>query len=100
MGFSCSEVRVTGRGEKSEELRPNAVYAHDPALIPEQARGNMAACLHHDLKGEGVLSSASLDFFRAFTAEWPQFLHAGKWQVRETVIVLLNLARMKAQLQT
>lgn len=32
------------QGEKGEELRPNAVYAHDPALIPEQARGNMAAC--------------------------------------------------------
>lgn len=32
--------------ERGEELRPNAVSAHDPALIPEQAHGNMA--LHHD----------------------------------------------------
>lgn len=32
------------QGERGEELRPIAVYAHDPVLIPEQARGNMAAC--------------------------------------------------------
>lgn len=33
-----------GGGARGEKLRPNAAYAHDPALIPEQARGNMAAC--------------------------------------------------------
>lgn len=35
-----------GGGGEGEELcsPPIAVYAHDPALIPEQAHGNMAAC--------------------------------------------------------
>lgn len=62
LGGACHGQR--GGGEKSEELRPNAVYAHDPALIPEQARGNMAACLHHDLKGEG--GSSEFGFTRFF----------------------------------
>lgn len=47
------------QGERGDELRPNAVYAHDPALIPEQARGNMAACTTTERGGrerEGVRS--------------------------------------------
>lgn len=40
LGAACHR----GDLEKDEELRPNAVYAHDPVLIPEQARTNMAAC--------------------------------------------------------
>lgn len=39
LGAACHGGGGPGR---DEEL--NAVYAHDPALIPEQARTNMAAC--------------------------------------------------------
>lgn len=55
------------QGERGKELCPNAVYAHDPALIPEQARGNMAACTtteRGELGGrEFVLRSTILGFF-------------------------------------
>lgn len=61
------------QGERGEELCPNAVYAHDPALIPEQARGNMAACTTTERGGLGgrevVLRSTVLGYFRAFTGD-------------------------------
>lgn len=37
-------VCATGDSRRKAKLCLNAAYAHDPALIPEQARSNMAAC--------------------------------------------------------
>lgn len=58
-GAACQERQ----GEIGDELRPNAVYAHDPALIPEQARGNMAACTttERGLGRKGARSAVRLD---------------------------------------
>lgn len=59
------------QGEKGEELRPNAVYAHDPALIPEQARGNMAAaCTTTERERIGEGGSAGFGFTRCFPSLW------------------------------
>lgn len=66
-------MRVTddGGGERDRELWPNAVYAHDPVLIPEQAHSNMAACTTTERGGlegrEFVLCSVLLGFFRPLT---------------------------------
>lgn len=49
--------------QEGEELCPNAVCAHDPALIPEQAHGNMAACTTTE-GGEG--GSSVFGCFRHF----------------------------------
>lgn len=83
------------QGERGEELCPNAVYAHDPALIPEQARGNMAACTTTERRGLGgreggrevVLRSTVLGYFRAFTGD-RNFHQVFKWQVQEIGFVL------------
>lgn len=79
------------QGERDEELCPNAVYAHDPALIPEQARGNMAACTTTERRGLGgrevVLHSTVLGYFRAFTGD-RNFHQVFKWQVQEIGFVL------------
>ncbi|KAK7909576.1 hypothetical protein WMY93_014260 [Mugilogobius chulae] len=77
----CGEVRVRVRvlvelrvAERGEELRPSSVYAHDPVLIPEQARSNMAAAPRE--RGRGVrLRSARLGSARALTAE----RHSSGW---------------------
>lgn len=73
------------QGERGEELRPNAVYAHDPVLIPEQARGNMAACTTTEGGGLGREMVRSLfGSTRLFpTCHWrPRFFQVGETQVR------------------
>lgn len=99
--YQQSGLFLLGGGRKARSCaRMQSMRTILPSYRNKLAATWLLACTTTWKGREGVLSSASLDFFRAFTAEWPQFLHAGKWQVRETVIVLLNLARMKAQLQT
>lgn len=57
---------VSGAGEaEGDELCPNAVCAHDPALIPEQAHGNMAACTTTEWREEG---NSAFGFSRYFPA--------------------------------
>lgn len=72
-------ARGGGGGGEGEELcsPPIAVYAHDPALIPEQAHGNMAACTTTERgeeerrgavegrEGGGLGCSTPLGLFRA-----------------------------------
>lgn len=102
LGGACHGQRGGGRKARSC-ARMQSMRTILPSYRNKLAATWLLACTTTWKGREGVLSSASLDYFRAFTAEWPQFLHAGKWQVRETVIVLLlNLAWMKAlsQLQT
>lgn len=68
-GFFSQFGDAWDRGDRDEEPRPNAVYAHDPVLIPEQARTNMAACTTTERGGRRGRrfgpASVLLGFFRA-----------------------------------